>query len=165
MGHSIPLSSVCLSMRPDNDKKTCLRNYPPETAHPTLHFAQPFTSALRAFPPCPYLNETDQTANEGIDGNEGAEDTMQGGGHRIKVQEKGHFGDNHTQQSCLYNKKKGRKKKAFSFNSKSQGISCLIYLFIYFNSHFTKAELLTTEYINDQNSFVFWTFLNVKETT
>lgn len=70
----------------------------------------------------------------------------------------------HSKAVCTI-KKKGRKKKAFSFSSKSQGISCLIYLFIYFNSHFTKAELLTTEYINDQNSFVFWTFLNVKETT
>lgn len=28
-----------------------------------------------------------------------------------------------------------------------------------------KVKLLTTENINDQNSFVFWTFLNVKETT
>lgn len=34
-------------------------------------------------------------------------------------------------------------------------------------SQLTKAEgkLLTTENINDQNSFVFWTFLYVNETT
>lgn len=68
----------------------------------------------------------------------------------------------HSKAVCT-RRKKGE-KKAFSFNSKSQGICCLIYFFC-FNSHFTKAESLTTEYINDQNSFVFWTFLNVKETT
>lgn len=28
-----------------------------------------------------------------------------------------------------------------------------------------QAKSLTTENINDQNSFVFWTFLKVKETT
>lgn len=29
----------------------------------------------------------------------------------------------------------------------------------------TTVKVLTTEKINDQNSFVFWTFLNEKETT
>lgn len=72
----------------------------------------------------PYLYKTNQTANKGINRDEDGEDIMQDGGYQVIVQKKGHFGDNRTEQGCLY-KGKG-KESPFSFSSDSPSISYLI---------------------------------------